>query len=407
MIIFERREKVRELYSRIGNKRIKVVAGMRRCGKTFLLTNLFYEYLIKEKNYEKSSISTILIVGYDADCRDEKTFRERLSNLASKNKKIIIIDEIQEAKNFQLVLKDFSMKHPSIDIYVTGSNSNTLSSDIIASFKEMSDIIYVSPLSYKEIKREIKGYSLLDYLKYGGLPDVVNASSDNKADELENIYRTVYEADIKDRAKKETFYFLSEADQRIIIDNITSSSTAFSVNEVSDELCNGYLLDKDNKVLFRKDIQNFLEVLKESFLFDSIENEPLNKKTPLGKMGLNKKYYCCDCGIAYHLCKVPRKKLTLSLETAVYLHLKQGNIKPVCKLILDEKNHTTGEIDFVFGNNYLQVTYSLYDGDYERETKSLLEIPDTNQKIVIYAEKMTDNSDSAMTFISASDYLLK
>lgn len=407
MVTFKRIDKVKELYSKIGNKRIKVVAGVRRCGKTFLLTNLFYNYLIQKKKYEESSISIILITGRDSDCRNEKAFRERLSNLALENKKIIIIDEVQEVERYQLALKDFSANYPNIDIYITGSNSNTLSSDIIANFKEISDIIYVSPLTYKEIKREKRNYSLLDYLRYGGLPDVVNSPVKKREDELKNIYRTVYEADVKDRAKKETFNYLSEPDQKIIIDNITSGSTAFSTKEVSDRLCKGYSLDQSSKVLFRKEIQNFLEILEKSFLFDSIENLPLNKNTPLEKIGLNKKYYCCDCGIAYYLCKEPIHKLTLSLETAIYLHLKRNDIKPVCKLLLNENNQAEGEIDFCFDDTDLQVTYSLHDWDYERETKSLLAIPNSNHKLLIYANKTTTQSNDVITFIDASDYLTK
>ena len=407
MSVFERNDKIKELYKKYQNGKIKIVAGLRRCGKTYLLDTLFYDFINKKEHFSESSFKSIYLAGQHKDSKNEESFRLLLNSSAGIDTKIIFIDEVQEAENYYQVLKDFAFDHPKIDLYITGSNSNTLSADIVECFKELADIVYLFPLTFKEIRRVKRKYPLLDYLKYGGLPTVVNAK--DKETELESIYKDVYQLDILDRVKKEAFTFLSKDDMDAIMENLFSSSTPFSTVEVVNRMCARYDFDNYQKAQLRKEVKDYLDIVTKSFLFDSFENDTLDRRTPLERIGLNKKYYCSDCGIAYKKCNVAIHKLTVALETAVHLHMKQCKIQTTGLLLLGSKNNVEGEIDFNYPGNHIQVTYLLKDENYKSEVGNLLAIDDECQKKVICVETNIDNNkiDKGITVIKAEDFLTK
>lgn len=403
MSVFRREEIVKLLFNKIGNGCIKVVAGVRRCGKTYLLDTLFYKFLIKKKKYNESSIKIIYLLDEHREYQKEQKLSEYLTSLVSDGKRIIVIDEVQAAENFQKTLTNFAHDYPNVDLYVTGSNSNTLSSDIIDHFKELADPIYVEPLSFEEIRKVKKAYKLDDYLKYGGIPLVIN--SDNKDDELDRIYSNVYQLDIKDRASKTHFNYLSTKDFDNIMDNVFSSPTPFSVTAITNKLCESFELEKKGKMLLRQDVLNFIDIVEKSFLVYPFDNDSNKERVPLDKIGVNKKYYCCDCGLAYKLCTIPSHRMTVSLETAVFLHLKKNNKNATGMLLLDEDNCTIGEIDFNYENKHIQVTYTLNDSDYEREIGNLLEVHDSDEKIVVFVNDLSTNKSPSVTYVQALEYL--
>lgn len=402
---FKRNTKVKELYKKLHNGKIKIVAGVRRCGKTYLLDTLFYEYVSEKDKLGKNSFTKIYLTGKHKKYKSEELFRSLLKTIADSNPEIIFIDEVQEAENYHKALKDFIYDYPNIDLYVTGSNSNTLSADIVESFKELADIVYLYPLTFKEIRAVKKTYSLLDYLKYGGLPTVVNTKS--KDNEIDYICKQIYQLDIVDRAKKENFLYLLKEDMDSIMSNLFSGSTPFSAVRVVDEMCKHYGFDKSQKAQLRREVKDYLDIVTKSFLFSPFDNESYGRKTPLEMIGLNKKYYCCDSGIAYEQCKVPNHKLTSALETAVFLHLKQNKIDSTGLLIIGEKNNVEGEIDFNYSGNHVQVAYSLTGDNFDREIGNLVAINDDCKKFLIYVEILTDTSriDKSINVIQAEAFL--
>ena len=402
MSIFKRPEKVKELYNKLHNGKIKVIAGVRRCGKTYLLDHLFYNYLTGKKSISKDKIKILYLTGEHKDFRAESNFRNLLNDLILDSVSIIVIDEVQEIENFQKILIDFVRDNPTIDFFVTGSNSNILSSDIIDYFKESADSIFVYPLTFNEIKKVRKKYLLKDYLQFGGLPCIVNAPKDKKSGELKTIYDTVYQLDIKERAKKIHFSFLSEVDEDEFLKIIFSSATPLSPVSIANKMCERYSFNKNDKKVFRQDILNFLSIIEKSFLFYPFDN---NEDDTEYHGFPNKKYYCCDCGIVYERCNVAVHKAALSLETAVFLHLKHNNIIAIGKQIKDERNCTIGEIDFNYDLKHIQVVYTLNDYNYERETNSLLLLDDDLEKIVVYVLNITNRTNSEINFIEASVFL--
>lgn len=405
MSVFARTDKVKELYKKLGNGKIKIVAGVRRCGKTYLLDTLFYKFILSKKYASEKTFVKVYLTGKHKNYKNKDTFKSLLVSFAKNNPRIIMIDEVQEAENYCQILKEFIYDYPQIDLYITGSNSNTLSDDIVENFKEIADTLYLFPLTFKEIRKSKTAYQLLDYLKYGGLPTVVN--SKNKQQELDFIYDNVYRLDILDRVKKESFVYLSNKDMESIIDNLVSGATAFSTVETVNKMCSRYVPDVSTKMQIKKEIENFLDIVTKSFLFNTIENESIPDKKPLDLLGLNKKYYCCDCGIAYNKCKIAKNKLTLSLETAVYLHLKKNKLFPTCLLLFGKRNNVNGEIDFNYPNNHVQVTYELLDGNYNSEIGNLIVLADTCQKTLVYIQTSMDRSliDKCVALVDAETFL--
>ena len=186
---FKRTKEVRSLVKKLHNKKIKIVAGLRQCGKTYLLSELFYKKIVASKKVKGEEFIKIFLNGRDKNYRDSINFNLLLENVSS-YAKIIFVDEVQEVNNYHKILIDYLNDHPGIDIYVTGSNSSTLSKDIVEAFKENGDPIFIQPLTFKEIRAVKRNYKLDDYLKYGGIPDVVNGKDKEK--EIKRIYDQLY-----------------------------------------------------------------------------------------------------------------------------------------------------------------------------------------------------------------------
>ena len=397
MTIYKRSKEINLLISKIGNRKIKVITGLRQCGKTYLLDNLFYKRLKELNITNEETFKKIYLFSTHKQYCGEKDFEKLLSSIATQKPKIIFIDEVQEAENYQKTLIRFLNNHPDIDLYVTGSNSHTLSVDIIENFKEYGDQICVYPLSYSEIKKYKKTYSVNDYLKYGGIPIVLN--SENKEEQLKSLYKTVYQIDILDRCKKMNFRYLSEKDFEYIISNILSSTTQFSVTEQTN-------VPNQIKIEIRKEINDFLSIVEKSFLMRTIDNLDCDGKVPLERIGLGKKYYCVDCGLAYQKCDAADKKYSISLEHAICSHLFVLGYKPKCLIFLDSNNKMNGEIDFTYENNFVQVVYRLTNDNQQREVGNLLKLGDHCKKTVVFVVNELEISVNDVTLVNAEDYLL-
>lgn len=403
MAKFKRNNEVRALYKKLHTDKIKIVAGLRQCGKTYLLDTLFFEYVKNKKYADDETFIKIYMFSTHSKYKTKAAFLSFIKSKITEKTKIIFIDEVQEIENYVDVLVHLADEYKNIDFYVTGSNSNTLSNDIVDGFKEHADTLFLQPLSFKEIKKCKKKYTLDSYLKYGGIPYIVNST--DKTGEIKKLYNEVFRLDIIDRVKKENYRILSEDDCKAMLENIFSSCTAFSTNEFIQKISKKTGATVEEKLLIRKEIKDYLKILQQSFLIIDIDNEDYLKQTPLEKLGINKKYYSCDCGIAYQFCNVPIHKLPVALETAIYLKTKESHENPKCLLFIDEHGNNR-EIDFSFGNNLIQVAYRLSDENRENELNVFKKFNNNYRKQLIYVDNVTDENEKDLDYISAEDYLL-
>lgn len=179
--VFKRRKEVEKLISFIGNGKVNVVTGLRRSGKTYLLDTVFKNKLINEtKLYNESDFGLLYLDGENKNIREETQLDSKLSEFRQSNKKIVIIDEVQLVNGFASSLKAFVKRNKDISVFVTGSNSDSLSKEIIDKFQGHAESLIVSPLTYKEILEEMSSCSLDSYLTFGGLPYVTKLADGEK-----------------------------------------------------------------------------------------------------------------------------------------------------------------------------------------------------------------------------------
>lgn len=403
MVEFKRNNEVKSLYKKLHNGKVKIVAGLRQCGKTYLLETLFFNYTKKKHYADETSFLKISMFSEPEVHKTKNGFLVYIKSMINETTKIVFIDEVQEIEEYVDLLIHLAYDYKSVDFYVTGSNSNTLSNDIVDSFKEHADPLFIKPLSFKEIRAKKRTYTIEKYLKFGGIPYIVN--SKNQASDIKDLYEKVFRLDIIDRFKNEDFSILSEDDCKSIIENIFISCTAFSVNEFVSKIIKKTEPSNDIKALARKEILDFLMILKQSFLICDIDNEDPLKKTPLEKIGLNKKYYACDCGIAYEYCKDPTHKFPVALETAAYLRLKELAKDPKCFLFVD-KERKGREIDFVYDSNLIQVAYRLSNNNCENELNVFENFNEDYHKQLIYVENDVDEIENSIDYIDVESFLL-
>ena len=382
---------------------MKIVAGLRRCGKTYLLETLFFEYIKKKHYADETSFLKISMFSEPEVHKTKDGFSAHIRSMINETTKIVFIDEVQEIEDYVNLLIHLAHDYKSIDFYVTGSNSNTLSNDIVDSFKEHADPLYIKPLSFKEIRAKKRTYSFDKYLKFGGIPYIVN--SKKQASDIKDLYEKVFRLDIIDRFRKEHFLILSEDDCKTILENIFSSCTAFSVNEFISSIGSKIEAKKNEKGTIRKEIKDYLKILTQSFLITDIDNEDPYKRTPLEKIGLNKKYYATDCGIAYQVCNVVNHKFPVALETAAFLRLKELGHDPKCFLFKDIEGKRR-EIDFVYNSNLIQVAYRLSSNNCENELNVFENFNEDYHKQLIYVENDVGETENSIDYIDAESFLL-
>lgn len=410
MADFKRQEEINKLISFIGNEKVNIVAGLRRSGKTYLLTKLFIEELIKQNLFKGDDFGVLRLDSTHKSIRSEKSLDTALEKLKEENKKVIIIDEVQLVDNFANSLKAFSKLNKDISVFVTGSNSYIYSKEIIDEFQGDAETLYLSPLTYKEIIKEIPDYSLDQYLLYGGFPLVVNSLDKEKEHEIFRIFNEIFLRDIENKLSKELKY-LSLTNIREIIEIIASSATPVSPQSLTKRFIRKINKDELIEIEILKDIYKVLETLENSFLMKHMEISDINENVSLENIGLNKKYYFLDNGLRFINCKMPTKALGLCLENAVFIELNKKGIKPSGKLFIGERNNIDGEIDFSFSLNnemyFIQVTHTINQNNYDREINSLKKIDNhLIHKQVIYLNDIFNIKDDNIEYLFGKMFFL-
>ena len=400
-----------KLIKKEGNKLIKIVTGIRRCGKSYLLFKLFYNYLIDK------GISEDHIIRVELDNRENKELRNPdnmlkfiKENMKDDNLYYILIDEVQLMSEFEDVLN--SLLHiDNVDVYVTGSNSKFLSSDIITEFRGRGDEIRIYPLSFSEFMSVYNGdetKGLEEYINYGGLPLLM--SFDDKEGKIEYLNfqkNNVYINDVIERNR-----IINDEELKILIEIISSSIGSLTNPQ---KLYNTFV-SKGIKTISNKTISSYLKYLEEAFLIDKAKRYDVKGKRYIDTPS---KYYFVDIGIRNSLINFRQLEKPHIMENIIYIELKRRgynvDIGVVEKREIMEngkKSYKQLEIDFVANKGsekyYIQSAYRIDDEDKkEQELQSLLNVGDSFRKIVIvYDHFLKWQDDNGVIYMSIYDFLL-
>ncbi len=399
---------LKEIIDRMDNGLIKVITGIRRCGKSYLLNTIFKDYLLKQGIDKEHIIQLSLDENKNKKYLNPDALDEHIRELIKDDKKyFIILDEIQKVKDFESVLIGF-MHISNVDIYVTGSNSKFLSSDIITEFRGRGDEIRVYPLSFSEFYSIYEGSeekALNEYYTYGGLPLAVLAkTADAKINYLNTQKNNVYINDIIDRNKiqnKEEFEMLVQ----IIASDIGSLTNPL-------KLSNSFKERDKYSSMTDKTIYNYLSYLQDAFLIEKAKRFDVRGKrfieTP-------QKYYFTDIGIRNSFLEFRQsEEISHTMENVIYLELKKRgyNVDVGSVDIREGDSKKQLEIDFVAnkGNNKIYIQSALEMKTKEKvaqEQKSLLNVNDFFKKIIIVGDNVVKSRyDNGIILMSIYDFLL-
>lgn len=375
------------------NGLIKIVTGLRRVGKSYLLKTLFKDYLL-EAGVAKNHILII-----DLEDRRNKAFRNPDylldwvdAQIKDEGQYYIIIDEVQRVDDFVDMLGTL-VGMENADVYVTGSNSHFLSSDIATEFRGRGDEIHVWPLTFKEFMTAYEG-DIVDgwqeYYTYGGLPKILSIKGDDKkATYLRNLYRTVYLSDIYDRHDIEN---KTEFEELV---RILASSVGSPVNPTN--LANTFKSVKRLNNITDKTIETYMGYLADAYLIEKSERYDIKGRKYIGT---TPKYYFKDLGLRNAILSFRQTEENHLMENMIYNEMRYrgflvdvGNVYIRVKDENDKWQRVTLEVDFVcnLGSRryYLQSAYKLPDEEkMQQEKRSLQQISDSFKKIVIVGERM-------------------
>ena len=393
------------------NGLIKIVTGLRRVGKSYLLKTLFKEYLLGE-GIRKDHVLII-----DLEDRRNKAFRNPDylldwvdAQMKDEEQYYIIIDEVQRVDEFVDMLGTLVGKE-NADVYVTGSNSHFLSSDIATEFRGRGDEIHVWPLTFKEFMTAYEG-DIVDgwqeYYTYGGLPKILSIKGDDKkATYLRNLYRTVYLSDIYERHDIE-----NKAEFEELV-RILASSIGSPVNPTN--LANTFKSVKRLNNITDKTIETYIGYLTDAFMIEKSERYDIKGKKYIGT---TPKYYFKDLGLRNAILSFRQTEENHLMENVIYNEMRYrgflvdvGNVMIRVKNEKSEWQRVTLEVDFVcnLGSRryYLQSAYRLPDEEKQKQEKrSLEQVKDSFKKIVIVGERMKlHRDDNGIVLMGVYEFL--
>ncbi|MCQ2770687.1 MAG: ATP-binding protein, partial [Clostridia bacterium] len=408
-MIFPREEKLSELISKKHNNMIKIVTGVRRCGKSYLLNEIFRKHLLSEGIDEQHIIRFAFDFGEDIDLLDQyypneptrihlkgtkndyvinaKKFRAYVKDKTSEEGQYyLLLDEVQKLELFAETLNGF-LHYSNFDVYVTGSNSKFLSSEIATEFRGRGDLISLQPLTFAEVYSATGGDKSLvldEYLRYGGLPLCVLANDDhNKEEYLKNAYYTIYAKDIIDRKR-----IKNEIEFKEMVEVIASSIGALTNPE---KIARTFKSREDSNIA-HDTIKKYLYFLEDAFVLKSSKRYNIKGRKYIAAPS---KYYFTDLGIRNAVLSFRQFEKTHLMENLIYNELVyRGFQVDVGAVEINEKNSNGNyskknlEVDFVANKGslryYIQSAFSIEDDDKRaQEERSLKEIDDSFKKIII------------------------
>lgn len=400
-----------KLIAKQHNGLIKVVTGMRRCGKSYLLFNLFKDYLI-ENNVASDHIIEVAFDSFEniKYCDPEVLYPFIKEQIVDKEQYYIILDEIQLLGQFESVLNGL-MRIPNVDVYVTGSNAKFLSKDIITEFRGRGDEMHMNPLSFSEFMSVYDGNKYdgwNDYILYGGLPSVVQLhNSEQKIEYLKNIFEETYINDIIGRHKVKNRAELEE------LLNILSSAIGSLTNPRKLE---DTFKSVKQVTISAKTINNYLGYLCDSFLITAAHRYDIKGRKYIGSP---MKYYFSDIGLRNARINFRQLEETHTMENVIYNELLSRGYNVDVGVVTIQQRDSAGkmmrkqlEVDFVCNKGskryYIQSAYSMPTAEkMEQEQRSLVKIDDSFKKIIITKDTPTPTyNEAGILVMNVYDFLL-
>lgn len=395
-----------KLIRREKNGLIKIVTGIRRCGKSFLLFNLFHSYL-KEKGIEDSHIIEIAL-----DDRSNKELRDPDRMLEFVKSKItdektyyIILDEVQMLTEFEDVLNSF-LHISNADVYVTGSNSKFLSSDLVTEFRGRGDEVRIYPLSFREYVSAYNGTTdeaWDDYFMYGGLPLILTRENDeDKAEYLTNLFKKVYISDILERHK------IKNEEEFDELTDILASSVGSLTNPM--KLANTFKSVK-KKNISDKTLKTYIDWLEDAFLISRVKRYDVK-----GRKYINSplKIYFEDTGLRNARLNFRQNEENHIMENIIYneLRIRGFNVDVGIVEVSNKAKKKQLEIDFIATKGsekfYVQSAFAMPTEDKEQqEIRPLKAVKDSFKKIVIVRDNIKIRRDeNGITTMGIKNFLL-
>ncbi len=410
-MIYERKNYLNKLIMKMHNGLIKVITGMRRCGKSYLLFSIFKEYLLS------SGVSKDHIIEIAFDSFENKKYRDPeilypyvKSCLKDEGTYYVLFDEVQLLGEFESVLNGL-MRIKNVDVYVTGSNARFLSRDIITEFRGRGDEIYVLPLSFAEFMENYQGNKYdgwKEYVMYGGLPPVALLSTaEEKVEFLKNLFRETYINDIIARhniKNKEEFEELID----ILSSGIGSLTNPKKLTDT--------FKSKKQKKISANTVRSYLEYLSDAFIVRKAVRYDIKGRKYIDTPH---KYYFTDVGLRNARINYRQIEENHTMENVIYNELVlRGYNVDVGIVPFTQKNsagkleHKSYEVDFVCNKGskryYVQSAFSIPDEDKMRqETRSLERIDDSFKKIIVVKDTPAPwHTEEGILVMGVYDFLL-
>ena len=414
---------LKKLISHMNNGLIKVITGIRRCGKSYLLFNLFYDYLIDTGVPEDSIIPIPLDDDDYAEYCDPHKLYEYIKSKLTDNKKTyyIFIDEAQyaiskeEMKNPDVPIRLYGilnglLRKKNVDVYITGSNSKFLSSDIMTEFRGRGDEIHVAPLSFSEYlpaSGKDKSDAMQDYMLYGGLPHIfAEPDAESKSAYLDRLNREIYLRDIYERYDIKAEGGMEEL-TKVLASSVGSLSNPQRIADTFK--CAG------NKAITMPTIADYLKYLKESFLIQKAERYNIKGRKYISTPS---KYYYTDLGLRNSILNFRQFEETHLMENMIYNELiyRGYNVDVgVVETRIEENGkrvYKQLEIDFVVNSGskryYIQSAYALPNKEkVDQEQASLIKVNDSFKKIIVVSGNTPLwRNEQGITIMNLYEFLL-
>jgi predicted AAA+ superfamily ATPase len=405
---------LQKLIDRMDNGEVKIVTGPRRCGKSWLLKRIFKDYLLFKGVPEQN----IVIVSFDlddeeeiyGDLTDRKALKDFLySRIISTNANYyVILDEVQEVDGFEKIVNGLNAKD-NVDVYITGSNSHFLSSDIRTIFRGRGDEVRVYPLSFKEFRsNRTEAVSELwkEYYTYGGMPGLLNHHTpEQKVAYLQRLWNKTYLDDVVERNHVKNREALSD-----LADALCSSiGSLTNPNRISNVLQNIQKAKINSET-----VGNYIAYLEDAFLFEGAKRFNVKGNKYFESI---KKYYSVDVGLRNAKLNFRQQEITHIMENVIFNELRMRGFSVDVGLVESREmrngkmEYIQYEIDFIAQNGrdkyYIQSAYKMDDEEKQnQELRPLLKVDDSFQKIIITGDDIvTYTDDKGIVYMGLFQFL--
>ena len=405
---------LQKLIDRMDNGEVKIITGPRRCGKSWLLKRIFRDHLLSRGVPEQN----IIIVSFDLDDEEEiygdlterKALKEFLYSriISASSNYYVILDEVQEVEGFEKIVNGLNAKD-NVDVYITGSNSHFLSSDIRTIFRGRGDEVRVYPLSFKEFRSnrtELVSELWKEYYTFGGMPGLLNHHTpEQKVAYLQRLWNKTYLDDVVERNHVKNREALSD-----LADALCSSvGSLTNPNRISN------ILQSIQKAKINSEtVGNYIAYLEDAFLFEGAKRFNVKGNKYFESI---KKYYAVDVGLRNAKLNFRQQEITHIMENVIFNELRMRGFSVDVGLVESREmrngkmEYIQYEIDFIAQNGrdkyYIQSAYKIDDKEKQnQELRPLLKVDDSFQKTIITGDDIaTYTDDKGIVYMGLFQFL--